>query len=454
MEGRKELVVICPEGDTVEGIDVSHHQGTIDWDAVAASDVEWAIIRVSHGTAVMDREFARNWEEAGRVGLIRGVYQFFSASADPIEQADLVIDSIGGELQVGELPPVLDIESLSVESYPAATVIANMRTWVARIEDRLGVAPIIYTAKYFWRDQLGDPDFSAYPLWVANYGVDCPDAPSAWTDWTMWQYTSDGSVPGIAGRVDRNLFNGSISDLMAFVGIAPECGDGWCSGGETHDTCPIDCEICASIPPLGRDVDETELCFEQGGSPSYWNLTSSVGWAGSLLWTHATDATVPDNYGIWKLTFDDAGRYRVEAYTAAGYAHSKQANYRVRHAGVEDSFLIDQSGVDGWAEIGEVEFAAGGDQWVRLDDNTGEPFDTRTRIAFDAIRLTRLDPPTDPEPSRDAGTLPVDAGVDGGGMVVSGCGCRTVGTYRGSASAVVLLGLLPAAALRRRRRRN
>lgn len=427
----KSTLVICPDGPTVDGIDVSHWQATIDWDAVAADGIEFAFIRVSHGTGTMDREFARNWPEAQRVGIIRGVYQFFSAGDDPVAQADLLIDQIGGALAPGDLPPVLDVEGMSVDGQPRATIILNMRTWIARVEERLSVTPIIYSAKYFWQDQLGNPDFTEHPLWVAHYGVACPDAPTPWTEWVSWQYTSTGSVAGIAGNVDRNYWNGTLADLMAFVGTMPTCGDGWCSGGETNATCAEDCPVCRSVPPLGRDVDESEpLCFERGG-PSMYLRDVMEGWLATLTWTHATDAATVANYGVWRLTFDEAGLYRIEAHTPAPWGESMFARYDVRHGGMDTSFTLDQSAVDGWQTLGDVRFEAGGEQWVRLDDNTGEPVSTETMIVYDALRLTRLDPPVpDDGGAMGDGSVGVDAGVptDGGtGTPEPGCGCRVRG---------------------------
>ena len=452
----KQAVLICADGATVEGIDVSHWQATIDWDAVAGDGIDFAFIRVSHGVGISDTEFDRNWAEARRVGVIRGAYQFFSAGDDPVAQADLLVDAVGGSLEPGDLPPVLDVEGMSVEGLPAATVVANMRTWLARVRERLGVTPIVYSAKYFWRDVLGDPDFTEDPLWVAHYGVSCPDAPSPWTAWAFWQYSSTGRVAGISGNCDRDVFNGSIADLMAFTGAMPACGDGWCNGGETPDTCTEDCPVCRTVPSLGRDVDESEICFQRGGNPTYWN-EETAGFSSSLLWTHTTDAAAADNHGIWQLDFDEAGLYRVEAYTAAGYGQSTQASYELRHEGASEALVVDQSAVDGWTLIGELRFGAGADQWIRLDDNTGEPFSSSTRIVFDAIRLTRLDPPLTPDagaPLPDDGGVPpsVDAGGDAGmtSPMSEGCGCRAAGSRAPGAPFGVLLGL--GLWLRRRRR--
>jgi MYXO-CTERM domain-containing protein len=222
---------------------------------------------------------------------------------------------------------------------------------------------------------------------------------------------------------------------------------------------------------MGRIVDETEVCFETGGDPQWWN-TENAGWSNSLTWTHTVDTSV-DNYGVWNLTFDEAGQYRLEAYTAAPWAQSQQAVYQIRHSGTVDPVTVDQSAVDGWNLIGTFEFAQGGDQWIRLEDLTGEPYSTLTQIVFDAIQITRVDPqpdagvppvdsgtqPDSSVPSADSGTNPgadaeadVDADTDTTppGPAAGGCNCRSHGT--GGSGALLLL-LLAVLTLWRRRRR-
>jgi len=244
----------------------------------------------------------------------------------------------------------------------------------------------------------------------------------------------------------EDLARGQVLTSMN-TGAPPECGDGVCNGDETNATCAIDCPVCEPIPPAGRAVDESEPCFTRGGDPRYWREEAD-GWEGSLIWTHATDAAEADNHGIWELTFDEAGRYRVEAHTDGDWAQAQAAAYAITHAGATDIVTIDQSAVDGWQSLGEHEFAAGGGQSVRLNDNTGEAFSLMRQIVFDAIRLTRTDgaPPADAgpgaadggvTPGSDAGPpAPVDGGVDsldggsrdGGGPGrepgAEGCACR------------------------------
>jgi MYXO-CTERM domain-containing protein len=166
-----------------------------------------------------------------------------------------------------------------------------------------------------------------------------------------------------------------------------------CTAGESSTWCPGDCASCASVPAAGRIVDESEACFTGGGDPTYLRHVTTAGWEHDLIWTHATAAATPANFGVWSLTFDQAGRYSIEAYTAAPWAQSTRARYVVAHAGGTDSAVVNQSSTDGWTTVGSFEFAAGGSQSVRLDDNTGEPASANVQLVFDALRITRLDPP-------------------------------------------------------------
>ena len=157
---------------------------------------------------------------------------------------------------------------------------------------------------------------------------------------------------------------------------------------------------CATVPAAGRVIDQDEACFELGGPMQYWR-TEQSGWNGSLKWTHATDTQVY-NYALWHLDLEQAGRYVLEAYTPAAWAESQQANYQVRHGGVTTATVVDQTAVDGWVTVGEFDFTAGNGQWVRLEDLTGEPGSSNTRVVFDALRLTLVpNAPEDPVDPND-----------------------------------------------------
>lgn len=211
-----DAVVVCPGASTVEGIDVSEFQGTINWSQVKASGRQFAFIRVSDGT-YQDPSFASNWAGAKAAGLLRGAYQFFRASDDPITIADQFLAKVG-TLGPGDLPPVLDVEVTDGQS--ATTIRTRMEAWLAHVEQKTGRTPFIYVSPGFWPN-LGSPNESHYRLWVANWGVNCPNTPTGWSTWQMWQYADNGSVPGISGNVDLDRFNGTLAQLHGIAGGAP-----------------------------------------------------------------------------------------------------------------------------------------------------------------------------------------------------------------------------------------
>ena len=224
----------------VRGIDVSYYQGTIDWPAVAATDIRFAVVRLSDGVGTRDSQFVRNWQESRRAGLIRGFYQYFRASAGGAAQAQLAVDRLAeaGGFQNSDLPPVLDIETL--DGRTAAQVAAEATIWVDAMREATGKEPIIYTGAYFWDDN-GLPDsLNTQPLWTANYTTNpCPWTSDSWDRWTLWQYTDSGTVSGIAGPVDLDYFAGTLDDLQNFANatIAPTC----------EPDCPTCVDRCSAV---------------------------------------------------------------------------------------------------------------------------------------------------------------------------------------------------------------
>lgn len=209
----------CAQGSTTTpGIDVSKWQSTIDWPSVKADGVVFAIVRVSDGTQYLDDQFVANWQGTKAVGLIRGAYQYFRPGQDATAQAELFVTQIeqAGGFEPGDLPGVIDVET--TDGVPTNDAIQAVQTWIDYVESHTGRRPIIYTGSYFWDDNAFGSSFSAYPLWTAHYtSAACPLVSDAWDHWTFWQFTSSGSVSGISGNVDENVFDGSLTDLEAFI---------------------------------------------------------------------------------------------------------------------------------------------------------------------------------------------------------------------------------------------
>ena len=135
-------------------------------------------------------------------------------------------------------------------------------------------------------------------------------------------------------------------------------------------------------------IDDADACFAAGGPDATLRHVEGAGVNDGLVWTRATDSNRVGNFAQWTLAFAEPGKYRMSV-TSAPFAESRRAAYRVRAAGEQHELRLDQTAADGWQTLGELEFASGGDQYVALDDVTGETGDEQ--LVFDAIRLTRLD---------------------------------------------------------------
>jgi lysozyme len=187
----------------------------VDWQAVAASGVRFAFIRAFDGLGA-DREFRRNWAEAKAAGILRGVYVYFRARHSGAAQAQRLLAALGDD--VGELPPVLDLETFDEQT--AGKALVEVRQWVAAMRKGVGRDPMLYAGS-FWHFNVASVvggEFSGLALWAPDYtDTGCPGVPQGWDRWTFWQQTSTGRVPGISGGVDLNVFNGSEGDLLDFA---------------------------------------------------------------------------------------------------------------------------------------------------------------------------------------------------------------------------------------------
>ncbi|MEE2755853.1 MAG: GH25 family lysozyme [Myxococcota bacterium] len=400
---------VCANGPTIEGVDVSFWQGVIDWDSLVESDVQYAIIRTSYGTGTLDTQFVRNWSEATRVGMIRGVYHFFRANQDVEAQARIMLDRMG-PMMPGMLPPTIDIET--DEDEPPAVVRRKTLEWIAIVEAATGVRPMIYTRANVWDPLVGSLDYGAYPLWVAHYGTECPAIPQGWDTWTFHQYTDEGRAPGVDGNVDRNRFNGTRAELELLAGVRGGCGDGFCSPSETIANCSEDCVGCPALPAMGGYLSEEGDCFRPGGPRQYWR-DEDIGYDGHLFWTHTTSNASPANFAEWTVHVSDSGDYEIEAHIDGPWSKSRQADYLVDAANGARSVRIDQNQANGWVSIGRFRFDAQQLYTVRMNDNTGEPNETMTKLVADDLRLQRVLPADSdmmPEAPQDAGLLEPDAG--------------------------------------------
>lgn len=207
--------IVYPEGYSIHGIDVSHHQGKINWEKVADAEINkepvaFVVIKATEGKSFLDENFNDNFFNARKYGLVRGAYHFFSPSVSGIEQAEHYLHQV--HLDEGDMPPILDIEEsggLSPEQLRSEAL-----KWLKEVEDCYGVPPIIYTGLKFKRKFLSTPEFDRYPFWIARYYVKEVDYEGPWR---FWQHTDLGRIDGIKGPVDFDVYNGSMYDLRQLL---------------------------------------------------------------------------------------------------------------------------------------------------------------------------------------------------------------------------------------------
>ena len=206
------------------GIDVSSHNPGIDWQAVAASGVEFAFIKATQGNGYRNPEYPAQWAGAKAAGILRGAYHFFRWDTDPLAQATYFLQAVSGDL--GELPLTVDVENTGDGAGNGPKDPAKVRVFVDAIRVATGKAPIIYTYTSMWRDTLGNPTtFTDCLLWLAAYQSKPPAPVGGWPVVTFWQFTSTGTVAGVPGQIDMNYFMGSSEDLQKLAGLpAPDPG--------------------------------------------------------------------------------------------------------------------------------------------------------------------------------------------------------------------------------------
>lgn len=192
--------------DKVAGIDVSQYQGIINWNEVRAIEntfpIRFAFIRATAGKDKLDNQFTTNWLEAKKNNIIRGAYHYYRPNENSLEQANNFIKNV--TLQKGDLPPVLDIESLP-KNQSLDSLKVGLKRWLEKVDAHYKVKPILYTGEKYYNEFLKE-EFSDYTFWIANYNFFVEDIKE---DWLFWQFTEKATVSGIKGNVDVTIYNGS-----------------------------------------------------------------------------------------------------------------------------------------------------------------------------------------------------------------------------------------------------
>ncbi len=188
------------------GIDLSHHNGEVNWEKISShsdhlSSVKFCFIKATEGTDLIDPKFAEHWESLKKHKIKRGAYHFFNPSSDPRLQALNYILSV--KLEDEDFYPVLDWEVVG-NGRDRRNIESNVKIWLDVIEKHYGVKPIIYTNRFIYRDYI-TKSFSEYPLWISQYEVPSLEGYDM-SNVFFWQYSMKGKMEGIETNVDFNVF--------------------------------------------------------------------------------------------------------------------------------------------------------------------------------------------------------------------------------------------------------
>ena len=199
-----------PDSYAVHGTDVSKYQGEIDWQTARANGVSFAFVKATEGGDRVDDNFASNYASAKAAGVPRAAYHFYYFCTSAAEQARWFIRNVPNDPLA--LPPVLDAEWNHKSPTcklrpPAETVRSEFQIFLGMLERHYGKRPIIYVTPDFYADNL-EGYFQNYPFFLRTV-KDHPSAKYPGQKWAFWQYSGTGSIPGIKGNADMNVFNGN-----------------------------------------------------------------------------------------------------------------------------------------------------------------------------------------------------------------------------------------------------
>ncbi|KAI0298738.1 glycoside hydrolase family 25 protein, partial [Multifurca ochricompacta] len=210
-----------------QGVDVSHWQGTIDWNAMAANGISFSYIKATEGTiySLADshysnyRCFSANYDGAASVGIIRGAYHYAHPDiSDGATQANFFLGNGGGWSGDGiTLPGAIDLEKHFPPDGCYSLSQSDMVSWISDFSNTYFSTtsryPVIYTTTSWWIQCTGNSaDLSSNnPLWIAEWASTLGSLPAGWRFTTFWQYADSGPNPG-----DQDLFNGDITGLQRY----------------------------------------------------------------------------------------------------------------------------------------------------------------------------------------------------------------------------------------------
>jgi lysozyme len=195
----------------VRGLDISRHQGTINWKELGASGkVDFVYMKATEGGDYVDPLYSTNWQAAKKNAIVRGAYHFYSLHKPGVPQADHFLRTVKPEQ--GDLPPAIDLEFETGARRPPEKkrFRAELAAFDKKISEVYGYSPVYYLNEDFYRYYFTDRPVKKR-LWIR--GIYHKPAVMKQSGWLFWQYCDFGRVDGIREKVDLNVFNGGKKDF-------------------------------------------------------------------------------------------------------------------------------------------------------------------------------------------------------------------------------------------------
>jgi GH25 family lysozyme M1 (1,4-beta-N-acetylmuramidase)/Fe-S cluster biogenesis protein NfuA len=277
----------------VKGIDVSKWQDVIAWDQVAASGVDFAIIKATEGTNRIDPMFFTNVAGASAQGVAVGMYHVATPVKDLTDarrEADHFVNVAGPV--AGNVIPALDIELSHVPSTMSPSTLESWtRAWLNRVTNTLGVRPMIYGSVTMFTDKLANTTWFAdhgFPLWLARWGTLPSPLPAndwqgqGWTFW-QWEVATAGTVPGITTAIDRDRYVGTDLINATIASVTAEPGAGGTITDSTGKVACLEMTICSALYSPGDSIQLTAT-----PAPGY----ALVSWGGACASAASSTCTL------------------------------------------------------------------------------------------------------------------------------------------------------------------
>lgn len=194
----------------IDGVDVSRHQGPLDWVALRKAGARFAYIKATEGADWADPAYRAHESAARAAGVVVGAYHFFTFCSDPEKQAAWFLTRL--HLRPGDLPPAVDVESAGncAAGADADKLPGDLAAFNRRVAAAIGVRPLLYTTQAFHLRYLRGTE-GLSPLWIRNTST----RPLAVGKWAIWQHRV-APMPGAEGPIDQNAFMGGEAAFAAF----------------------------------------------------------------------------------------------------------------------------------------------------------------------------------------------------------------------------------------------